>query len=152
MLLIVRPFLAMTFVSLGMSAPLEACGKSPSWTLRDFNITTRDEVGETGTAGFTFTYNLTNQTELITCPLHSNYRCEVTGTQNDNSTVIDIQLGIGTLYMSVVQVLKCGESGSTTFVGSSEVNVECDTIPFESQTCIAGPATLQGTADVLGPS
>lgn len=102
----------MTFVSLGMSAPLEACGKSPSWTLRDFNITTRDEVGQTGTAGFTFTYNLTNQTELITCPLHSNYRCAITGTQNDNSTAIDIQLGIGTLYLTVVQVLKCGDSGS----------------------------------------
>ncbi|KAI0551944.1 hypothetical protein F4679DRAFT_582007 [Xylaria curta] len=152
MLSIIRPFLAMTFVGLGISTPLEPCGKLPSWTLRNLNITTRDEVGTTGTAGFAFTYNLTNQTEAITCPLHSNYRCTITGTQNDNSTVIDLQLGLGTLYMSVVQVLNCGDSGSTTFVGSSEVIVDCNTIPFESQTCTADSATLEGVADVLGPS
>ncbi|KAI0451914.1 hypothetical protein F5B21DRAFT_485561 [Xylaria acuta] len=146
MLPIVRPFLAMTFVSLGMSAPLEACGQPPSWALRNLDITTRDEVGETGTAGFVFTYNLTNQTESLTCPLHSNYRCTITGTQSDNSTVIDIQLGIGTLYMSVIQVLNCGDSGSTTFFGMSEVNVDCNTIPFETHTCKADYATLQGVA------
>lgn len=112
MLPIVRPFLALTLVGLGISAALEPCDQVPSWTLRDLNITTRDEVGETGTASFAFTYNLTNQTEAITCPLHSNYRCTITGTQNDNSTVIEIQIGLGMLYMSVVQVLDCGDSGS----------------------------------------
>jgi hypothetical protein len=106
-----RPFLALAFASLGISAPLEPCGQVPSWTLRNVNITTRDEVGETGTAAFAFTYDLTNQTESITCPLHSNYRCTITGTQNDNSTVIDIQIGLGMLYMSVIQVLDCGDSG-----------------------------------------
>ncbi|KAI0533671.1 hypothetical protein GGR58DRAFT_99325 [Xylaria digitata] len=148
MLPIVRPFLAMTFVSLGISTPLEPCGKLPSWTLRNFNITTRDEVGSTGTAGFEFTYNLTNQTESITCPLHSNYRCTITGTQNDNSTVIEIQLGLGMLYLSVIQALNCGDNGSTTFVGTSEVNVDCNTIPFGAQTCTADSAMLQGVADV----
>ncbi|KAI1751774.1 hypothetical protein F4782DRAFT_177492 [Xylaria castorea] len=116
MLPIIRPFLAMMFVSFGLSAPLEPCDKLPSWTLRNLNITTRDEVGSTGTAGFAFTYNLTNQTETITCPLHSNYRCTITGTQNDNSTVIELQIGLGMLYMSVIQVLNCGDSGSYVIV------------------------------------
>lgn len=116
MLPILQPFLVMTFARFGISAPLEPCGNLPSWTLRDLNITTRDEVGSTGTAGFAFTYNLTNQTESVTCPLHSNYRCTITGTENDNSTVIDIQLGLGTLYISVVQVLNCGDSGSYVII------------------------------------
>ncbi|KAI0408198.1 hypothetical protein F4802DRAFT_550946 [Xylaria palmicola] len=144
MLPIVRPFLAATLISLGMSAPLEPCGKPPSWTFRNLNITTRDEVGSAGTAGFAFTYNLTNKTESITCPLHSNYRCTITGTKNDDSTVIDIQLGLGTLYVSVIQVLDCGDSGSTTFVGNSDVQVDCNTTPFEAHTCTADSATLQG--------
>ncbi|KAI3334257.1 hypothetical protein F4824DRAFT_219361 [Ustulina deusta] len=148
MLPIVRPFLVLKLVSLGISAPLEPCGTLPSWTLQHLNITTSDEVGSTGTAGFAFTYNLTNQTESITCPLHSNYRCTIAGTQNDNSTVIDIQLGLGTLYLSVIQVLNCGDSGSTTFVGSSEVHVDCNTIPFGPQTCTADSATLQGVSNV----
>ncbi|KAI0107741.1 hypothetical protein GGR51DRAFT_570695 [Nemania sp. FL0031] len=148
MLPIVRPLLALTFVSLGISAPLEPCAEPPSWTLRDVNITTRDEVGETGTAAFAFTYNLTNETESITCPLHSNYRCTITGTQNDNSTVIDIQIGLGWLYMSVVQVLDCGDSGATTFLGSSQVSVDCTTEQFGAQTCIADSATVQGASDV----
>ncbi|KAI1424630.1 hypothetical protein F5Y12DRAFT_796820 [Xylaria sp. FL1777] len=148
MLPIVRPFLAMTFVSLGISSPLEPCGKLPSWTLRNLNITTRDEVGSTGTADFAFTYNLTNQTESITCPLHSNYRCTIAGTQSDNSTVIEIQIGLSMLYVSVVQVLNCGDSGSTTFVGSSEANMDCNTVPFGPQTCTADSATVQGVADV----
>ncbi|RYC61709.1 hypothetical protein CHU98_g4508 [Xylaria longipes] len=100
---------ALAFVSLGLSEP---CSKSPSWTIRDLNITTRDEVGEDGTAGFDFTYNLTNQTESIMCTLHSNYRCTITGTKNDNSTVIEIQIGLGILYASVVQALDCGDGGS----------------------------------------
>ncbi|KAI1313184.1 hypothetical protein F5Y03DRAFT_338345 [Xylaria venustula] len=107
-----RSGLAMAFVGLCTSAPLEPCGELPSWTLRNINITTSDNVGSTGTAGFVFTYNLTNKTESITCPLHSNYRCTITGTQNDNSTEIDLQLGLGTLYLSVIQVLNCGEGGS----------------------------------------
>ncbi|KAJ8123027.1 hypothetical protein ONZ43_g922 [Nemania bipapillata] len=144
---LVRPLLILTFVGLGISAPLEPCGQLPSWTLRDLNITTRDEVGTTGTAAFAFTYNLTNQTESITCPLHSNYRCTITGTQNDNSTVIELQIGLGMLYMSVIQVLDCGDSGPTTFVGSSEVSVDCETVPFGPQTCTADFATFQGKAD-----
>ncbi|KAI1275894.1 hypothetical protein F5Y07DRAFT_368297 [Xylaria sp. FL0933] len=109
-----RPFLALALVGLGISAaPLDPCGtKAPSWTLRNLNITTRDEVGEDGTAGFILTYNLTNQTESVSCPLHSNYRCTITGTQSDNSTVIDLQLGLGSVYVSVVEVLSCGDSGS----------------------------------------
>ncbi|KAI0968674.1 hypothetical protein F4678DRAFT_195620 [Xylaria arbuscula] len=140
--------LAMTFVGLGISAPLEACAELPSWTLRNINITTSDNVGSDGTAGFVFTYNLTNKTESITCPLHSNYRCTITGTQNDNSTEIDLQLGLGTLYLSVIQVLDCGDSGTTTFVGNSDVTVDCVTVPFGSETCTADSATLQGEANV----
>ncbi|KAI0429141.1 hypothetical protein F5Y09DRAFT_342969 [Xylaria sp. FL1042] len=146
------PVLALTFVSLGISAAaaaaLEPCGTAPSWTVQNLNITTRDEVGETGTAGFVFTYNLTNQTESVTCPLHSNYRCTITGTQTDNSTIIDLQLGLGSVYMSVVEVLNCGDSGSTTFVGSSEVHVDCETVRFGTQTCTAESATFQGAANV----
>ncbi|KAI1127443.1 hypothetical protein F5Y10DRAFT_266122 [Nemania abortiva] len=149
MLPIVRPLLALTFVGLGLSAPLEPCSQTPSWTLRNVNITTRDEVGEDGTAAFAFTYNLTNQTESISCPLHSNYRCTITGTKTDNSTVIDIQIGLGHLYMSVIQVLNCGDDGSTTFVGSSEVDVNCETVQFGAQTCTADIATFQGAADGL---
>ncbi|KAI0412487.1 hypothetical protein F5X98DRAFT_391908 [Xylaria grammica] len=145
---LVRPFLALNFASLGISARLEPCDKAPSWTLRNLNITTRDEVGSTGTASFDFTYNLTNQTESITCPLHSNYRCTITGTQSDNSTVIEFQIGLSMLYLSVVQVLGCGDSGSTTFVGSSELHVDCSTVPFGAQTCTADSMMLQGVADV----
>lgn len=111
-----RPFLAMVFVGLGISAALDPCGSLPSWTLRNLNIATRDEVGSTGTATSTFTYNLTNQTESITCPLHSNYRCTITGTQNDNSTIIDLQLGLGTLYTTVIQVLNCGDTSPYVIV------------------------------------
>lgn len=100
---------ALAFASLGFSEP---CSEPPSWTIRDLNITTRDEVGEDGTAGFQFTYNLTNQTESILCALHSNYRCTIAGTKNDNSTVIEIQIGLGMLYVSVVEDLACGDSGS----------------------------------------
>ncbi|KAI8953891.1 hypothetical protein F4801DRAFT_535968 [Xylaria longipes] len=136
---------ALAFVSLGLSEP---CSKSPSWTIRDLNITTRDEVGEDGTAGFDFTYNLTNQTESIMCTLHSNYRCTITGTKNDNSTVIEIQIGLGILYASVVQALDCGDGGSTTFVGNSEASMACSTVPFGPQTCTASSVTLQGVSDV----
>ncbi|KAK5634298.1 hypothetical protein RRF57_010012 [Xylaria bambusicola] len=104
----VQPLLALAFASLGLSEP---CSEPPSWTIQDLNITTRDNVGEDGTAGFKFTYNLTNQTELITCPLHSNYRCTISGTKNDNSTVIEIQIGLGMLYASVIQVIDCGDAG-----------------------------------------
>ncbi|KAI1163343.1 hypothetical protein F5B18DRAFT_319468 [Nemania serpens] len=116
MLSTMRPILAMTLVGLGISAALEPCSRVPSWTLRGLNIATRDEVGSNGTASSTFTYNLTNQTESITCPLHSNYRCTITGTQNDNSTIIDLQLGIGTLYTTVIQVLNCGDSSPYAIV------------------------------------
>ncbi|KAI0809667.1 hypothetical protein GGR55DRAFT_696017 [Xylaria sp. FL0064] len=143
------PFLALALVGLGISAaPLDPCGTAPSWTLRNLNITTRDEVGETGTAGFILTYNLSNQTESVSCPLHSNYRCTITGTQSDNSTVIDLQLGLGSVYVSVVEVFSCGDSGSTTFTGSTEVHMDCETVRFGTQTCTAEPVTLQGVANV----
>ncbi|KAI1182139.1 hypothetical protein F5B17DRAFT_450252 [Nemania serpens] len=110
-----RPFLSLTLISLSIlsstTAALQPCRKPPSWTLRNLNIATRDEVGSDGTATSTFTYDLTNRTEPIACPLHSNYRCTITGTRNDNSTVIDLQLGLGTLYTTVIQVLDCGVSG-----------------------------------------
>ncbi|KAI0147685.1 hypothetical protein GGR57DRAFT_505585 [Xylariaceae sp. FL1272] len=139
-----QPFLVLALASLGLSEP---CSHSPSWTIHNLNITTQDAVGEDGTAGFDFIYNLTNQTESITCPLHSNYRCTITGTKNDNSTVIDIQIGLGMLYASVVEELDCGDTGSTTFVGSTEASMECSTVPFGPQTCTASSVTLDG--DVL---
>ncbi|KAI1364483.1 hypothetical protein F5Y08DRAFT_353550 [Xylaria arbuscula] len=110
MLLRAQPLLtALVLAGLGLAEP---CSEPPSWTIRDLNITTRDEVGENGTAGFQFTYNLTNQTEAITCTLHSNYRCTITGTKNDNSTVIELQIGLGMLYVSVVEDLACGDAGA----------------------------------------
>ncbi|KAI1177005.1 hypothetical protein F4777DRAFT_232190 [Nemania sp. FL0916] len=148
MLTILRPFVAMTLIGLGLSARLESCAKIPSWTLRNLDIETFDYVGSNGTLAVTFTYNLTNQTESITCPLHSNYRCTINGTKNDNSTIIDMQLGINSLYMTVWQVLSCGENGSTTFVGTSEWNVACNTIPFETHNCTADFATVEGVASV----
>ncbi|KAI1110412.1 hypothetical protein F5Y14DRAFT_465680 [Nemania sp. NC0429] len=147
MLPAMRPFLVMISVGLGISAALEPCSRLPSWTFRDLNFATWDEVSSAGTASLTFTYDLTNQTETITCPLHSNYRCTITGTQNDNSTIIDLQLGIGTVYTTVIQVLNCGESSPTTFVGVGEVSVNCNTVPFGSHDCTAELATIEGVAD-----
>ncbi|KAJ3575178.1 hypothetical protein NPX13_g4122 [Xylaria arbuscula] len=144
MLLRAQPLLtALVLAGLGLAEP---CSEPPSWTIRDLNITTRDEVGENGTAGFQFTYNLTNQTEAITCTLHSNYRCTITGTKNDNSTVIELQIGLGMLYVSVVEDLACGDAGATTFVGSAEASMECSTVPFGPQTCTATSVTLQGAS------
>ncbi|KAI1816855.1 hypothetical protein GGS20DRAFT_146399 [Poronia punctata] len=131
-----------TFITLTLALAAEPCAKAPSWTFQNLNITTRDEVGETGTASFGFTYNLSNQTDSVTCPLHSNYRCTITGTRSDNSTIIDLQLGLGTVYLTVFEVLGCG----TTFVGNSELKVDCDTVPFGAHTCTAGGATIQGVA------
>lgn len=111
--LIVRVFWLVAWTSLGISAHSKACGEAPSWTFSDLNITTLDDVGENGTATFNFTYDLTNQTESLACPLHANYRCTITGTKNDDSIVIDVQMGtLGKLYASVRQVLACGDSGS----------------------------------------
>ncbi|KAI0394336.1 hypothetical protein F5Y17DRAFT_457972 [Xylariaceae sp. FL0594] len=137
------------FLALVPTAAAAACKEPPSWTIQNLNITTRDEVGSTGTAAFAFTYNLTNATEPVACPLHSNYRCTVSGTRADASTVIDLQIGLGTVYLSVVQTVDCdGEGGGTTFVGNAELGVECTTVQFDTHVCLGKTATLQGAENV----
>jgi len=94
----------------GWLAPRSAavdCAKSPSWTFENFKIESRDEVGQNGTAAFTFVDNLSNKAEALNCSLHSNYRCEFDGTPSDDSVVINIQAMMDRMYVSVSQTLKC---------------------------------------------
>jgi len=83
------------------------CSKTPSWTVKDFKLNSRDEVGSAGKASFSFTDNLSGKTDALSCTLVANYRCQFDGTPSDPNVTINIQAMMEVLYFSVSQKLAC---------------------------------------------
>ncbi len=53
------------------------CSKNSSWSIKDFHIKSRDEVGRNGSAAFTITDNLSGTSDPVNCTLIANYRSEL---------------------------------------------------------------------------
>jgi len=105
--------LGLGFAALGSSSEAANCSATPSWTIKDLNIKSRDEVSAAGRAVFSFTDNVTNKTDSLSCTLIANYRCQFDGTPSDPTITINIQAMMEVMYISVTQKLTCG---STTLV------------------------------------
>jgi len=85
--------------------------KLPSWTIKEIKIKTRDAVGNSGSASFTFTPEATGKAESLSCaPLQGNYRCHIK-SKVDSAVEVDLQINTGVAHMSVTQMkFPCGSA------------------------------------------
>lgn len=85
--------------------------KLPSWTIKEIKIKTRDAVGNSGSASFTFTPEATGKAESLSCaPLQGNYRCHIK-SKVDPAVEVDLQINTGVAHMSVTQMkFPCGSA------------------------------------------
>lgn len=83
------------------------CTDFPTWTIKNFETSTSDSVGNSGKASFTLINSLTNTSDDLTCVLVANYRCEIAGTPSDKNLSIIIAIRSAALTVSLDQTLDC---------------------------------------------
>ncbi|KAH8901794.1 hypothetical protein BR93DRAFT_962850 [Coniochaeta sp. PMI_546] len=125
---------------------------TPNWTVEAINITYSNETYTPGTASFALSNSITNKTESLTCPLTFNSLCQISGTPNDETLQVLLQVNIDVAYMTLNQSWTCydqlGQKVISTFViGTGTLNLDCP-IYAEDMTCngpVGGTGLINGT-------
>lgn len=103
------------FLSRALALPAgepDACATETTWTIKDFESSTSDSVGNDGTAEFKLTNDVTNVTDELTCTLEANYRCTITGTPSDENLTVMIAIRSASLTLTLDQVVDCPDTTS----------------------------------------
>jgi hypothetical protein len=78
------------------------------WLVRQLNVSyTDDELVRPGNASWIITNTMKNTTEQLTCPLRSNYVCEMNGTPQDPSLDIWLQINLDSASFTLNESLSC---------------------------------------------
>lgn len=122
------------------------CTEFPTWTIKDFETSTSDSVGNTGKASFTLINSLTKTSEALTCVLIANYRCEIAGTPSDKNLSIIIAIRSAALTVSLDQTLDCPDKTSCVSVS---LTLDLSTLRENGMVWLTnlndlGPSTLSG--------
>ncbi|KAH8909404.1 hypothetical protein BR93DRAFT_935167 [Coniochaeta sp. PMI_546] len=105
---------------------VDNCTTFPSWTISDFNSTTKDTVGAGGSASFKLVNNLTGASDELTCSLQVNYRCIFAGTPSDKNLTVNVAVRAESLTLLLDETVECpGRTSPLHVIGNGDLDLNC---------------------------